>query len=96
MLPNAASDRSFAGAWIAFAKCNTANSSDLYVLPSKIMDSQHLSKERLHALMFDTVDLTEQEDAHINGWKCTQCQKTMLELTENLRAEEKADSGSAG
>jgi len=45
-----------------------------------LMDSPHLSKERLHALMFETVHLTEQEDAHITGWHCSECQKTMFEL----------------
>jgi hypothetical protein len=59
------------------------------------MDSPHISKERLRALMFDSVHLTEQEDAHINGWDCPECQKTMLELAETLRPEQKADSGSA-
>jgi hypothetical protein len=47
------------------------------------MDSPHLSEERLRALMFDSVHLTEEEDAHITGWRCPECQKAMLELATN-------------
>jgi hypothetical protein len=59
------------------------------------MDSAHISKERLHDLMFGSVCLTEEEDAHISGWHCTECQKTMLELTMNLLKRLKDDGGSA-
>jgi hypothetical protein len=59
------------------------------------MDSPHIPKERLHALMFESVRLTEEEDAHITGWRCPECQKTMLELTMNLLKQAKAESGLA-
>jgi hypothetical protein len=58
------------------------------------MGSPHLSKERLHALMFDTVRLTEEEDAHVTGWRCPECKKTMFELAiPNPLTRPKDDSG---
>jgi len=47
------------------------------------MDSPHISKERLYDLMFESVQLTEEEDAHIVGWRCPECNKTLLEIVEN-------------
>jgi uncharacterized protein with PIN domain len=47
------------------------------------MDSPHISKERLQALMFATVHLTEEEDAHIVGWRCPECKNAILEIALN-------------
>jgi len=56
------------------------------------MDSPHILKERLYALMFDSVRLTEEEDAHITGWRCAECHTTMLELTMDLLTRSKDDA----
>jgi hypothetical protein len=55
----------------------------------------HISKERLQSLVFDSVRLTEEEDEHTSGWRCLECQKTMLELAMDLLTISKDDSGSA-
>jgi hypothetical protein len=47
------------------------------------MDSPHISKERLYDLMFESVHLTEEEDAHIVGWRCPECKNALLEIVEN-------------
>jgi hypothetical protein len=47
------------------------------------MESSHISEERLYALMFDSVHLTEEEDAHIAGWRCPECKNAILELVLN-------------
>jgi hypothetical protein len=67
------------------------------VLYFELVDSPHISKERLNALLYDTVRLTEEEGAHISGGRCPECQKTMLELAMNPLTPSKDDdsSGSA-
>jgi hypothetical protein len=44
------------------------------------MDSPHISNERLEAVLLSTIQLTEDEDAHIAGWKCPKCRAAMLEV----------------
>jgi hypothetical protein len=44
------------------------------------MASPHVSHERLHALMFDGVDLSEEEDAHLAGLGCPECSNAILEI----------------
>jgi hypothetical protein len=58
------------------------------------MDSPHISKERLHALMFYSVRLTEEEDSHISGWRCPECKNALLELVLNRITSPKDPSGS--
>jgi hypothetical protein len=57
------------------------------------MDSPHVSNERLQALMFDSVHLTEKEDAHIAGWRCPECAKAALELVLNRMTRPKDPNG---
>jgi hypothetical protein len=45
--------------------------------------------------MFDTVKLTEEEDTHIAGWRCPECQKRMLELAMDRLTRSNDNSGFA-
>jgi hypothetical protein len=59
---------------------------------SESVDSSHVPKERLRALMFDTVYLTEEEEAHIWGWKCPECRNAMLDCVhESSKAKISSD-----
>jgi hypothetical protein len=56
------------------------------------MDSAHISKERLRALMFATVHLTEEEDAHLAGWRCAECTSAVLEVVMHHMSRQQEDS----
>jgi|RhiMetdeSRZDD1v2_1073273.scaffolds.fasta_scaffold4958083_1 hypothetical protein len=49
------------------------------------MASPHISKERLNALVFDTVHLTEEEDSHVAEGGCPECKSAILEIVLNRR-----------
>jgi len=48
------------------------------------METPHISKARLQALLFDSVRLTEEEDAHIARWDCQECKNVIMELVPGL------------
>jgi hypothetical protein len=57
------------------------------------MEFSHISKERLYALMFDSVHLTEEEDAHIAGLRCPECTNAIMELVLNRMTRPKDPDG---
>ena len=45
------------------------------------MGTNHLSEDRMRQFMLNTLELTEEESEHINGWKCEECSKLMRKVT---------------
>ena len=49
------------------------------------MGSYHVPPYRIKALMFETIQLTEEENDHLYKWHCEECTNAMLEIvTESI------------
>jgi len=47
------------------------------------MGNNHLSEDRMRQFMLNTLELTEDESEHINGWECDECARMMRKVTNS-------------